>query len=127
MKIKSYEELEIWKYSINVSKNIYLLTKRKPLKSDFGLKDQLQRSAVSIASNIAEGFEYNSTKMFIRYLKIAKGSAGELRTQVIIAYKIGYLSETDFQDLTSELTKLSSKIQSLINHLRKFIKKIIKH
>lgn len=87
-KIEKFEDLELWKESMSLATKIY-----ENLKNcqDFGLKDQMQRSAVSIVSNIAEGFERNSNKEFIQFLYYSKASCGELRTQLYIALKIGIL------------------------------------
>jgi len=84
---------------------------------DYGLKDQMTRSAVSIASNIAEGAERNSKAEYIRFLHIAKGSAAELRTQVYIAQQIGIYQNTQATELVAELKEISSMLQGLIKSL----------
>jgi four helix bundle protein len=86
---------------------------------DFGFRDQLRRAAVSIASNIAEGKERETTAEFIRFLYIAKGSAGELRTQLYIANKIGYLDDLKFKELNEKVERLSGMIANLIKALKK--------
>jgi len=91
-KYQSFKELNVWKESKELAVKIYKITNEIVVK-DFGLFSQMQRSAVSIPSNIAEGYDRNSTKEFIRLLYIAKGSLNELTTQVDIAYDIGYISK----------------------------------
>ena len=85
---------------------------------DFGLKDQMTRSAVSIASNIAEGAERNSIPDFVRFLHIAKGSAAELRTQMYIAERIGIVSPAQQQAMAAELKQISAMLQSLAKSLK---------
>jgi four helix bundle protein len=84
---------------------------------DLGLKDQIQRAAVSIASNIAEGFERKTNKDFIKFLYYAKGSTGEVRTQLHIARDLEYLSDGDFNELVIKTNLLSAKIGKLISYL----------
>jgi four helix bundle protein len=118
----SFEDLEIWQRSLRLAVRLY-----EALSNcrDFGLRDQMTRAAVSIASNIAEGSERNSSADFIRFLHIAKGSAGELRTQIFIACRIKILSESIQKEMTSELKTIASMIQGLINTLRKKRKKAL--
>jgi len=90
---KSYEDLVVWQKSIDLAENVYSITKKFPNGELYGLTSQLQRSAISIASNIAEGCVRNSAKDFLRFISIAIGSAAELKTQFIIANRIGYVDE----------------------------------
>jgi four helix bundle protein len=115
MAYQSFEDLEIWKRACRLATDIY-----KNLKGckDYGLKDQMTRSAVSIASNIAEGAERNSVKEYERFLHIAKGSAAELRTQIYIATRIGVLDKTASEKLVEETKAISAKTQVFINKLR---------
>jgi len=85
---------------------------------DYGLKDQMTRSSISIASNIAEGAERDSKAEYIRFLHIAKGSAAELRTQVYIAHRIGTLKEEPTQSLLTELKEISKMLHGLITYLK---------
>lgn len=112
----SFEDLEVWKKACRLAIRIY-----EVLKScrDFGLKDQMTRSAISIASNIAEGAERDSKAEFIRFLHISKGSAAELRTQIYIATDIKILPDNLSRELVNELKTLSRQLQSLINSLKK--------
>ncbi len=110
-RIRNFEDLDIWKESMRVTVELYGLLKN--LK-DYGLKDQIQRSAVSIPSNIAEGFERQTNKEFIQYLFIAKGSAGELRTQIYLLIKLKIIDELKAQELIDQVRKISSMIYKLI-------------
>jgi len=101
MGYQSFKELRVWQEAKDLAVDIYDLTKTGLLSKDYGLRDQMQRSAVSVACNIAEGYERNSHKDFIRFLMISKGSLSELRTQLEIAHSIGYLNITEIEGLTS--------------------------
>jgi len=110
MAYRSFEDLEVWQRGCRIAVRIYEVLKDC---RDYGLKDQMTRSAVSIPSNIAEGAERNSGPDFIRFIHIAKGSAAELRTQVYIAEKIGILSAEVQQELTDELKQISAMLHAL--------------
>ena len=112
----SFEDLEVWKRSCRLTVRVY-----EVLKSckDYGLKDQMTRAAVSIASNIAEGAERDSKAEFIRFLHIAKGSAAELRTQVYIARQIVLITAETQKELVEELKGISAMLQGLIRSLKK--------
>lgn len=112
---RSFEELEVWRRSSRLAVRIYELTRNG---FDKGLKDQMTRAAVSIASNIAEGAERNSEKEFVRFLFIARGSAAELRTQVYIAYKVGLVKKEEQEGLVSELVEISSMLFGLAQSLK---------
>jgi S23 ribosomal protein. len=112
----SFENLEVWKRSCQLAVRVYELLKNC---KDFGLKDQMTRAAVSIASNIAEGAERGSKPDYIRFLCIAKGSAAELRTQVYIAQSILLIEKIAAEVLLKELNELSAMLQGLIKSLRK--------
>ena len=93
-RIESFEDLLVWQKGIALVKQIYLVTARGSLNKDFGLRDQLQRAAVSIPTNIAEGFERSSRKEYLLFLNIAKGSAGEVRSLLHVALEIGYIDQS---------------------------------
>ena len=113
MTYRSFEELEVWKKSCKLAVVVYEIVEQW---RDFGLKDQMQRSAVSIASNIAEGCERGG-KDFARFLRIAQGSAAELRTQTYIAKRIGVLSDDQFQTLVAEQKEISKMLTGLIKSI----------
>ena len=83
-KVERFEDLKVWRHAIEIGLKIYRLVETNHLVKDYRAKDQLIGSAISISNNIAEGFEYNSNRQFIRFLAIAKGSAGELRSQLFL-------------------------------------------
>lgn len=93
MKINNFKELEIWKKGIEIVILIFKITNNSKFSLDFSFRDQIRKSAISIPSNIAEGFERDNNNEFIRFLRIAKGSCGELITQLEIAKNINYLKE----------------------------------
>ena len=115
MAYRSFEDLEIWQRACSLAVRVYEVLQDC---KDYGLKDQMTRAAVSIASNIAEGAERDSKAEFIRFLHIAKGSAAELRTQVYIACRIGIILDQLEKELVDELKSLSSMIHGLIKSLK---------
>lgn len=118
--LRQFEDLEVWKGACALATEVYELTERNErLSRDFGLKDQIRRAAVSIASNIAEGFERGSRREFIRFLYTAKGSAGELRTQLHILREIGYISGAEFNALFTDVTSIAKQLGGFIAHLKK--------
>jgi len=114
MPYQSFENLDVWKKACRLSVEMFLLLKEC---REYGLKDQMTRAAVSIASNIAEGAERRSDKEFIRFLHIAKGSATELRTQLYIAAQIGLIGQDDRMKEIEELTEISKMLHGLIKSL----------
>jgi four helix bundle protein len=117
-KVESFEDLYIWQEAIEFCKAIYLVTDKNGLRGDFGLKDQMRRSSVSIPSNIAEGFERRSRKEYLNFLNISKGSAGEIRTQLFIAFQVGYLEEMEHEILREKAKFLSGSIS---NHMKSIL------
>lgn len=113
-KVESFEDLFIWQKGIEFAKDIYLLTDRKGLKTDFGLKGQMRDAAVSIPTNIAEGFERRSRKEYLNFLNIAKASAGESRSLLYVALEVGYLELSEFGVLREKAKFLSG---SITNHM----------
>jgi four helix bundle protein len=109
-----FEDLEIWKESMLLCKSIYAILKDC---KDYGLKDQIQRAAVSVPSNIAEGYERKGTKETVQFLYIAKGSCGELRTQLYLATDIGYIEKEKGLLLIEQTVKLSVKIYRYIQSI----------
>ena len=114
--ITTFEDLEIWKEGMRISIKIYEILKSC---KDYGLKDQMQRAAVSVPSNIAEGFERQTNKEFIQFLYIAKGSCGELRTQLYLAKELNYIDKENFINLLNEAKRLSSMLYKFIETRKK--------
>ena len=117
-KFNSFEEILSWQKARALNIDIYKITNSNNLFSkDFGLRDQIRRASVSISSNIAEGFERQTTKEFIRFLYIAKASAGEVRSQLYLAYDIEYIKKEDFEKLKLKVNEVSKLISGLIKYL----------
>jgi four helix bundle protein len=115
MSYHSYENLEAWKLSVEVSVSIYKLLRGC---RDYGFKDQICRASVSIASNIAEGMERESKKETIHFLHIAKGSCAEVRTQLLIAVRIGYIDQIAFEELNSNSESISRMLHGLVKAIK---------
>jgi four helix bundle protein len=115
MAYSSFENLEVWQKACRLTVKLYEVLEDC---KDYGLKNQMTRAGISIASNIAEGAERGSVAEFIRFLHIAKGSAAELRTQIYIASRINILSDQMQSELISELKIISSMIHALIKSLK---------
>jgi four helix bundle protein len=118
-KIEKFEDIGVWKIARELVNDVYKITQTVPFSRDWGLKDQLQRASVSIMSNIAEGYERGSNKEFIRFLFIAKASAGEVRSLSYVAYDQKYLDEKVFSNLSSKASVISRQIKGFIVYLQK--------
>ena len=116
-KIKNFQDLRIWQKGIEVVKDIYILTKKFPKEELYGLTSQMRRSAVSIPSNIAEGFRRYHNKEYKQFLYIAMGSCAELETQIIIAHELNYLNDTDKIEIIEKLKYICRMTVKLINKL----------
>jgi four helix bundle protein len=110
MAYQSFEDLEVWQRGCRLCVNIF--KSFRPCK-EFTLKDQIQRAALSLPSNVAEGAERGSNKDFAHFLNIAKGSCGELRTQLYIARKLEFIMKSDFDQLVAESRQLSAMLEGL--------------
>ena len=117
MGIKSYQDLEVWQKSVDLSSKIYQITKQFPDEEKFGIVFQIRKSVVSVASNIAEGWGRKTTKEYLRFLRISRGSLYELETQLIISYKNGFLTEKLKIEILEETNRIGKMIQSLISSL----------
>lgn len=114
-RIETFEDLVIWQKAVEMAKEVYLMTEREKLRTDFGLRSQMRNSAVSISSNIAEGFERRTRKEYLNFLNIAKASAGELRSQLYVAREVGYLNDDEHVELREKAKFLSG---SIWNHMK---------
>lgn len=108
----------MWKDAKELAVFIYKLTSQGKISKDYSLKDQIQRAATSISNNIAEGFERGTKQEFIQYLYIARGSCGELRSQIHIAKDIGYLDSKKFVKIYNLALKVSKQINGFIEYLK---------
>ena len=111
--MSSYRELKVWQKSVDLAKDVYELTRLFPKSQQFSLVQQMERSAVSIASNIAEGSGRNGTQEFIQYIGIACGSLYELQTQLIIANKIGFVEKANLDKQINETEEISRMLNGL--------------
>ena len=116
--VKDFEELAIFQKARELSKKIYPVTNREVFKSDYRFVQQIRAAAGSIMDNIAEGYERTGNKEFINFLYIAKGSCGEVRSQLIRANDIGYLTPEEYKELYIECRKLSAGIMNFIKELK---------
>jgi four helix bundle protein len=112
------EDLEAWKLARSLTGLVYRVSGRGEFARDFALRDQIRRAAVSIVSNIAEGFERDGDKEFTQFLFMAKGSCGEVRTQLYIAMDCAYLTRDQFSELCDKALEVSRVIAGLINYLK---------
>jgi len=115
--IKSYKDLEIWKKSVELVKDIYIITKDFPKSETYALVDQIRRAALSIPSNIAEGHARQHKREFRQFLFIALGSLAELETQLIIAGKLGYLEKEKLNQSLKEMDAIGKMTRGLIKKL----------
>jgi four helix bundle protein len=116
--IHCFEDLKVWQKARALNVKVYQLTLDETFSKDFGLKNQIRNASVSISSNIAEGFERNGNKEFSQFLSIAKGSAGEVRSQLYLAKDLEYIPEENFQTLVDDLTEISKMLNGLIRYLK---------
>src|SRR3990167_5463726 len=118
MAVKYFEDLEVWKEARRLTNEVYAVTRNGGFSKDFGLRDQIQRATVSIMSNIAEGFERGGNQELIQFLYIAKGSCGEVRSQLYIALDQGYISRDQFDQMLNSFKRISGMLSSLIDYLK---------
>jgi len=115
---KRFEDIEAWKTARELSTMAYTVSKVKAFQYDYSLRDQMRRSAVSVMSNIAEGFESRTKNGFIQYLGIAKASSGEFRSQLYVVLDQKYVNQNDFETLFNLTEKCSCQISKLITYLK---------
>lgn len=116
--MRTFEEIEAWQLSRELVKEVYRVSREGAFAKDFGLQDQIRRAAVSIMSNIAEGFERGGNKEFVNFLSIAKGSCGEVRSQLYVAFDQGYVDQVQFESMMHMCIRVSVMLQAFIKSLR---------
>ena len=117
-KLDRFEDLDVWQAARHLADGIHMLSRQGPFRQDQGFRDQIRRAAVSVVSNIAEGFERRSNGQFAHFLDIAAGSAGEVRAQLYLALDFGYLDEPRFRELFDEATRISRMLAKLMQYLK---------
>ena len=117
--INRFEDLEIWQEARRLAKEIYIISIETGLKLDFKFKEQVKSSSGSVMDNIAEGFERDGNMEFRQFLSIAKGSAGETRSQLYRVFDFEYIDEQKFELLKKDYENLSGKIKNFITYLNK--------
>lgn len=118
MKVRDYKELKVWQRSFELTKEIYLITKRFPEDEKYGLMSQIRRAAVSVPSNIAEGANRGSTKEFIRFLYISIGSSAELETQLLLGEELEFLNKS-IDESKEKLQEVIKMLNGLIRSLKR--------
>ncbi len=116
--MRSHEKLDVWKRAVDFVIAIYKTTATFPNDERFGLTSQIRRASVSIPANIAEGAARTSTKEFLHFLSIAQGSSSEVETELLIASRLGFVSEKDYALLQDEIMSIGRMLIGLSNHLR---------
>jgi four helix bundle protein len=119
-KVARFEDLEIWQIAKKIGIEAYRISDCEPMRSDFGLKDQFRRAAMSMSDNVAEGFEYNSNPDLLRFLRYAKGSAGEFRNKIIILKYAEKMTNQDFESFYNMSIEFSAKTKRFIDYLQNF-------
>jgi len=114
----SYRELQVWRLSIQLTKDVYAVTKNFPSDERFGLISQLRRAAVSIPSNIAEGQARYSQREFLRFLSNARGSLAEVETQLLLSTELGYVPESEMQKLTRKTAEVGRLLNGLYSAIQ---------
>lgn len=119
MKVGRFEDLIAWQKARMLTKKVYQMTRQEPFCRDFGLSNQIQRSVVSVMSNLAEGFERGSSSEFHQYIVISKASCAEVRSQLYVALDVGYITKEIFD----ELNELALEVSRIIGGLKSSVQK----
>jgi len=115
--IERFEDIKAWQAARDLASAVYLVSGRGKFEKDFGLREQIQRGSVSVMANIAEGFERSSDREFHRFLYIAKGSAGEVRSHLFGALDLGYVTSDEFDDLRAKPEDVAKALSGFITYL----------
>jgi four helix bundle protein len=117
---QQFEDLQVWQDARILVREVYKITKIRAFRSDFSLKDQIIRASVSTMSNIAEGFERGGRKEFVQFLNIAKGSNGEVRSQLCVALDQEYVDQKTYETLRASALALSRRLAKFISYLERY-------
>jgi len=117
-KIEKFEDIEAWKKGRELAKDIYTVTGKGEFARDYGLKDQIRRAAVSVISNIAEGFSRQTDQEFVQFLHIAKGSTSEVQSQLYLGLDLDYINKEEFERLYDEADQVARLISGFIKYLK---------
>ena len=115
----SFEDLKVYKTTVNFTAQVYDLLKKSPLKEDFAMVDQVRRATISISNNISEGFERETDKELIRFLYFSKGSAGEVRNLLNLKEEIGYFKAEELVDYKKQVINISKQLANYIKYVKK--------
>ena len=115
---RKFEEIDAWRKARELVKAVYAITGKGTFSKDFGLRDQIPRASVSTMSNVAEGYERDGVKEFIQFLSIAKGSAGEVKSQLYVAVDQGYFTRAEFENLATLADETGNMIAGLMAYLK---------
>jgi four helix bundle protein len=118
MKIRSYKDLIVWQRSMDLVESIYRITERLPANEQWGLVSQMRRAAVSVPSNIAEGYGRQSSGNYIQFLSISRGSLLELETQIELCIRLKYLSQIDSEKILADMMEINKMLTSLIYKIK---------
>jgi len=124
---RSVEEIDAWRKTRELVRQVYAITKKSAFSKDYGLKDQIRRASISTMSNIAEGYERDGTREFIQFLSVAKGSTGEVKSHLYAALDQGYITQTEFEILSALAAETGSMIAGLMAYLKQSGLKGIKY
>ncbi len=115
---EKFEDIEAWQLARSLVSKIYASTRSGPFAKDFGLRDQIRRAAVSVMSNIAEGFDRRTDSSFQSFLVIARGSVGEVRSQLYVALDQQFIDRQQFDDMQRDVVRIGKMLTSLLQYLR---------
>ena len=118
-RLTSYKDLHVWQRSMDLVVEIYRLVKKLPKEETYALSDQMHRAAISIPSNISEGYSRKSTSEYLNFLSIANGSRTELETQLLICKRIQYLSDTETEEAFALIDEIGKMLYRIMNNLKK--------
>lgn len=117
-KIEKFEDMISWQKSRALTRRVYEVSKRREFARDFELRGQMRSASISVMSNIAEGFERGGDKEFLQFLSTAKGSCGEVRSQLYVALDQSYIAPVEFDSLSSEVVEVSKLVAGFMTYLR---------